>query len=105
MILLFLFLFFPHFEGNIKNFEINWSQGRHFAGKVVYGAMIHTDPKIASVLGRDFHKVPQGVNGSAVENAQLRFESGRKMVQELPFPVQLWWSVYAAPCPGRRLNL
>lgn len=35
-----------------------------FANKKIFGAIINTDPMIATVMGRDFYRVPQGVNGS-----------------------------------------
>ena len=44
-----------------------------FANHTLFAAMISTDPSLANILGRDFHKVPQGVNGSASENAVLRY--------------------------------
>lgn len=67
----------------------------------VTGAMIFTDPNTAGLLGRDFYRVPQGVNGTAVANAQARVSHGKKFIEELPFPVESWWSVFAQSCPWR----
>lgn len=67
---------------------VNISIGTHFAGTTVWGGMIQTDPKMSSMLGRDFHKVPQGVKGTPVDNANIRLENGRKMIAELPFHVR-----------------
>lgn len=60
-----------------------------------------TDPMIAAVLGRDFHRVPQGVNGTAMQNAEWRILNGRKTISELPFHVSEWYSLHAPPCPNR----
>lgn len=65
-------------------------RGTKFANTTVYGAMIMTDPQIAEVLGRDFHKVPQGVNGSAAQNAEWRIQNGKNTANELPFHVDFW---------------
>ena len=52
-----------------------------FANRSVYGAMIFTDPATANLLGRDFYRVPQGVNGTAQDNAKARLAHGdRKSV-------------------------
>eukprot|EP00596_Hydrurales_sp_CCMP1899_P004193 CAMPEP_0119039714 /NCGR_PEP_ID=MMETSP1177-20130426/9336_1 /TAXON_ID=2985 /ORGANISM="Ochromonas sp, Strain CCMP1899" /LENGTH=251 /DNA_ID=CAMNT_0007003925 /DNA_START=550 /DNA_END=1305 /DNA_ORIENTATION=- len=75
--------------------------GTKFANTTVWAAMIQTDPTVAGVLGRDFHKVPQGVNGTAVDNAWARVEHAKKMTVDLPFNVAFWWSVYAPNCPSR----
>eukprot|EP00981_Chlorochromonas_danica_P006149 scaffold1290_cov248-Ochromonas_danica.AAC.34 len=64
--------------------------------------MIVTDPVIADVLGRDFHRVPQGVNGTAAENAWKRIENGKKTIAELPFNVEIWYSLHAPACPKRK---
>lgn len=64
--------------------------GTKFANTTVYAAMILTDPDIAEVLGRDFHRVPQGVNGSARANAEARIAHARKTTVELPFAVDFW---------------
>jgi hypothetical protein len=64
--------------------------------------MIQTDPAVANLMGRDFKQIPQGVNGTQVDNAVLRLENGRKMAAELPFPVEFWWSVFAQSCPFRK---
>jgi hypothetical protein len=78
--------------------------GVKFAGRYVLGGMIQTDPTMSSFLGRDFHKVPQGVNGSASYNAHLRLKNGREMVKGLPFPVNFWWSMYGGNCPYRTIK-
>jgi hypothetical protein len=83
-------------RGGAKVFE----EGVEFAGKTVYSAIISTDPKMAMVMGRDFHKVPQGVKGSPVSNAYQRLEQSRRMTAELPFPVETWWSVFTSSCPN-----
>ena len=53
-----------------------------FGNHSVTGAMIFTDPNTAGLLGRDFYRVPQGVNGTAVENAQARVAHGKKFIEE-----------------------
>ena len=72
-----------------------------FGSKQLYGAIINTDPAIAEVLGRDFHKVPQGVNGTAKENALTRIENSKTMIGTLPFRVESWSCMYAPSCPGK----
>jgi hypothetical protein len=72
-----------------------------FADKKIYGAVINTDPQIASVLGRDFHRVPQGVNGTATENANQRLQNSKILISSLPVAIDSWWSVYAPSCPGK----
>ena len=66
--------------------------GESFAGRTVYGAVINTDPKMSMVMGRDFHKVPQGVKGSPASNAMQRLEQSRNVAAEIPFIVESWWS-------------
>lgn len=61
-----------------------------------------TDPDVAGVLGRDFHKVPEGVNGTAVDNALARVSHGRELAKEIPFPINVWWSIHAISCPVSR---
>lgn len=73
----------------------------YFGSKTVYGGVINTDPQLAEVLGRDFHKVPQGVTGTAKENALARIENGKNMTASLPFKVEPWYSVFASSCPGK----
>lgn len=77
-------------------------RGTPFANTTVYAAMILTDPMIADVLGRDFHKVPQGVNGSASSNAKWRIQNGKNTAAELPFRVDFWYSLHAPGCPRRK---
>ena len=72
-----------------------------FGSKQLYGAIINTDPMIADVLGRDFHRVPQGVNGTAKQNAMSRLENSKSMIEALPFKVEPWFCVYAPSCPGK----
>jgi hypothetical protein len=72
-----------------------------FANRTVYGAMIFTDPSTANLLGRDFYRVPQGVNGTALDNANRRLAHGKQFISELPIPVESWWSVFAQSCPWR----
>lgn len=72
-----------------------------FANRSVYGAMIFTDPATANLLGRDFYRVPQGVNGTALDNANARLAHGKNFIAELPIPVESWWSVFAQSCPWR----
>ena len=69
--------------------------------KVVYSAIIVTDPLLADVLGRDFHRVPQGVNGSATDNARYRWTNSRELIAMLPLHVQTWHSLYTSSCPER----
>jgi hypothetical protein len=75
--------------------------GTPFAGTRVWGAMIQTDPEMAALLGRDFYRVPQGVNGTAADNARLRNKHGAEMVKQLPFHVDMWPSVFSSSCPNR----
>ena len=77
-------------------------RGTRFAGKNVYGAIISTDPKMARIMGRDFHKVPQGVSGTPANNANLRMAHAKEMTSQLPFHVDTWWSVYTQNCPRRK---
>jgi hypothetical protein len=77
-------------------------KGTRFANTTVYAGMILTDPMIADVLGRDFHRVPQGVNGTAKANAEWRIENGKKTAAELPFKVEFWYSLHAPACPKRK---
>ena len=77
-------------------------QGFSFAGNNIYANVISTDPKMAAIMGRDFHRVPQGVPGTPATNANTRVEHARKMAEQLPFPVNTWWSVYTQNCPGRK---
>lgn len=72
-----------------------------FANRTVYGAMIFTDPATANLLGRDFYRVPQGVNGTALDNANARLAHGKKFIAEFPIPVESVWSVFAQSCPWR----
>jgi hypothetical protein len=74
--------------------------GEIFAGRKVYGAVINTDPKMSMVMGRDFHKVPQGVKGSPASNAIQRLEQSRNVAAQMPFTVESWWSVYTQSCPN-----
>lgn len=64
--------------------------GTKFANTTVYAAMILTDPDIAEVLGRDFHRVPQGVNGTARQNAEKRIFHAKQTAMNLPFAVDFW---------------
>ena len=73
--------------------------GTNFANTTVWGAMIQTDPTVAGLMGRDFSRVPQGVNGTAVDNAWARIDHAKQMTTDLPFNVEFWWSVYAQSCP------
>ena len=75
--------------------------GTFLGGKQVYSGIINTDPMIADVLGRDFHKVPQGVNGTAAENAHSRLRNSKELVNQVPFAVESWFSIYAPSCPGK----
>lgn len=65
-------------------------QGTKIGNVTVIGAMILTDPMVAEVLGRDFNRVPQGVNGSAAQNANWRIENGKNTAKQLPFHVDFW---------------
>jgi len=69
--------------------------------KVIYSAIIVTDPLLADILGRDFHRVPQGVNGSATDNANFRWANSRELVAVLPMQVQTWHSVFSSSCPDK----
>lgn len=74
----------------------------NYANRSVYGAMIFTDPNTANLLGRDFYRVPQGVNGTALDNANARVAHGKKIIAEMPFlQIESWWSVFAQSCPLR----
>ncbi len=73
--------------------EPNPYKGTRIGNVTVYGAMILTDPDISSVLGRDFYRVPQGVNGSANQNAHWRIENGKQTASQLPFNVDFWYSI------------
>ena len=69
----------------------------------VYIAVILTDPYTSSIMGRDFKNVPQGVNGSQIDNALKRISHARAMLQQLPFKnIEYWWSVFVQACPGRK---
>lgn len=76
-------------RGRARN-EPNPYPGTFFGNRTLHAAIIVTDPHIAAVLGRDFHKVPQGVNGSAAQNAQWRIMNAHRTIAELPFPVEIW---------------
>ena len=91
-------------RGNDRNAELRKPglEGTFFANTTVYAAMILTDPMIADVLGRDFHRVPQGVNGSAGDNANWRIENGKRTAAELPFKVEYYYSIHAPACPNRK---
>ncbi len=65
-------------------------KGTKIGNVTVFGAMILTDPDISAVLGRDFHRVPQGVNGSTSQNALWRIENGKHTASQLPFNVDFW---------------
>jgi len=45
--------------------------------------------------------VPQGVNGSAQENAYTRIKNSKDMTAQLPFQTEAWLSIYAPSCPGK----
>ena len=51
--------------------------GQRFANQTIWATMILTDPMTANILGRDFHRIPQGVNGTQIENAWRRVENGK----------------------------
>jgi cell division protein FtsI/penicillin-binding protein 2 len=68
--------------------------GTKFANTTIYAAMILTDPAIAEVLGRDFHKVPQGVNGTARQNADARVQHAKMTASGLPFAVDFWYIIF-----------
>ena len=70
-------------------------QGTLFANTTVYSAMILTDPKTADIMGSD-----HGM--SAVSNAQQRRRHAEQFIKKMPFPVELWWSMYAPPCPSMK---
>ena len=89
-------------EARRRSAQSSTTRGTKFANTTVWGAMILTDPMTAGVLGRDFYRVPQGVNGPAVDNAYRRIEHAKNTVKTFPFPVDMWWSVYAPECPGRK---
>lgn len=87
-------------QGGPQQFQ-GMDPGTLFGNVRVWSAMIQTDPSMAALLGRDFHKVPQGVKGTAEQNAWQRVELGRNMTRELPFRVDFWWSVFGGSCPHR----
>jgi hypothetical protein len=89
-------------EARKRGAQSTTTRGTKFANTTVWAAMILTDPMTAGVLGRDFYRVPQGVNGTAVDNAYRRIEHAKQTVKTFPFPVDMWWSVYAPECPGRK---
>lgn len=80
----------PVASGKHSNGESSPYKGTRLGNATVFGAMILTDPDISAVLGRDFHKVPQGVNGSTSQNAHWRIENGKKTASQLPFNVDFW---------------
>lgn len=84
--------------------ETNPYVGTKVGNATVFGAIIMTDPMVAEVLGRDFHKVPQGVNGSATQNAQWRIQNARATIRELPFHTDEWYSLHAPSCPNRPMK-
>ena len=61
-----------------------------FANHTVFSGIILTDPAVSAVLGRDFHKVPQGVNGTTAQNALIRHASASQTISQLPFAVDKW---------------
>lgn len=65
--------------------------GISFANRTVYAEIILTDEVIADVLGRDFHRVPEGVNGTAKDNALRRHKNAQLLASELPFHVDFWY--------------
>ena len=75
--------------------------GTKFANTTVWAALIQTDASVAGIMGRDFNRIPQGVNGTANQNAWIRVDHAREMTANLPFHVDLWWSVYSRNCPGK----
>jgi len=77
-------------------------RGASFADHNIYSAIISTDPKMARIMGRDFHKVPQGVDGTPANNANKRMEHAKAMTAQLPFPVETWRSIYTQNCPKRK---
>ena len=77
-------------------------RGHPFAGKNIFSLIIRTDPKMARIMGRDFHKVPQGVDGTPANNANKRLEHSNEMIAQLPFPVEPFYSVYTQNCPSRK---
>lgn len=85
-----------------KQHNVKLTHPTIFANTTVYSAMILTDPMISGLLGRDFHKVPEGVNGTAVENAKARIAHGKQTASLLPFKVEFWYSLYASSCPNRK---
>jgi hypothetical protein len=93
-----LFFFIQSSLGKLENTY----RGTRVGNITVFGAMILTDPDISSILGRDFHKVPQGVNGSTAQNAEGRIQNGKYTASQLPFDVQFWFSLHAPPCPNRK---
>lgn len=52
--------------------------------------IVLTDPTIADVLGRDFHRVPEGVKGNATINALRRHDNAKLLASELPFALDFW---------------
>ncbi len=82
--------------------SVTSARGYPFAGHNVYGIIINTDPKMARIMGRDFHKVPQGVDGTPAANANKRIEHSKAMTAQLPFPVETFWSVFTQNCPKRK---
>lgn len=76
-------------------------QGTKVGDLNIWAGMIYTDPITAGIMGRDFNRVPQGVNGTAQQNAFRRIRHAENMTAQLPFPVQKWWSVYVSSCPSR----
>jgi hypothetical protein len=88
--------------GNDKEININPYKGTKIGNVTVFGAMVLTDPDISAVLGRDFHKVPQGVNGSTSQNAEWRIRNGKETASKLPFNVDYWYSLHAPACPNRK---
>lgn len=90
--IVFIIFFLLHYFAASKHnaAEINPYKGTKIGNVTVFGAMILTDPDISAVLGRDFHRVPQGVNGSTAQNALWRIENGKHTANQLPFNVDFW---------------
>jgi len=89
-------------KGGASAGGVTSGRGTAFAGHNIYGTIISTDPKMARIMGRDFHKVPQGVDGTPANNANKRMEHAKAMSAQLPFSVETWWSVYTQNCPKRK---
>ena len=68
-----------------------------FANRSVWGTMIVSDPKIATLLGYGKRYLEK----MKMESTHLRRKLAEQTITSLPFPIVAWPSMYAQDCPGR----